>query len=115
MQAGLVLGAFEICSPELVDCPIIPPNKTTDGELDEVSEENVSPEFASPDVLRREFHESCDIAVLVVEVASSNNAYGDENATANETENNEDVPDHPQESQKEDSVQANLVYELLLF
>jgi hypothetical protein len=104
MKAGLVLRAFEVCAPQLVDYPVVPPNEAADGDLDEVSEENVGPEFTSTNVLRRELHERRNVAVLVVKIASSNDTNGDQDTAANDTENNEDIPYHPQEPQEEDRI-----------
>jgi hypothetical protein len=115
MKAGLVLRAFEVCAPQLVDYPVVPPNEAADGDLDEVSEENVGPEFTSTNVLRRELHERRNVAVLVVKIASSNDTNGDQDTAANDTENNEDIPYHPQEPQEEDRIQPNLIHKLLLF
>lgn len=115
MEAGLILGAFEVCAPEPVYCPVIPPNESADGDLDKIRKDYECPEFASTNVLGCKLHERRDVAVLIVKVSSSNDADRDQNGAADDTENNEDIPYHPQEPQEEDGVQSYLVHKILLF
>lgn len=104
MKAGLVLRAFKICAPQLVDCPIVPPNESAKGEFDQVGEDNIGPELAPTNILRCKLHERSNVAVLVVEIAASNDAHRDQNSAAQDGEDYEDIPDHPQKPHEENGV-----------
>lgn len=115
VKAGLVLCAFKVCAPELVDCSVIPPDKSAEGEFDKVGEKNVSPELAPADVLWCKLHEGSNVAVLVIGLAASDYAHGDQNGAAKHAEHSKYIPNHPQKPHEQDSVQPDLVHELLLF
>lgn len=106
MQAGFVLGTFKVCASKLVDSPIIPPNEAADGTLEKVRYYHESPILrirSTVKVLRREFRESCCVAIIA-RICGANNIYWDQNTAANDTEHDENVPDHPGNPHEQNSI-----------
>lgn len=104
MKASLILLRVEIGTPKLKDSPVVPPQKEAHCTLQQICHNHKGPEFWSEDVLWRELHQRWDVTPLGIEVRTTNNVDWNQDATANDRQHDEDVADHPQKSQKHNSI-----------
>lgn len=104
MEGRLVFGAVEVGSAEVVDLAIVPPYKEADCTLEEVGAHDVCPKLRSEDVLRRELHQRRYVVVLLIESIPSYQGNGDQERATHYGEHDENIPQHPQETKKDNGV-----------
>lgn len=114
MQTSLVLLAVKIRPPEFEDGPVIPPEEEADRALKQIRHNNKRPELGTKDVLRCELHKRRDILPLIVEARASNNVDRDQDATSNDGNNDEDIPDHAEKPQEQDCIESDRFHKVLL-
>ena len=112
MQAGLILFALKILAAQLQNLPIIPPQETANGEVEQPSDHDLSPVGIAKDVEGRDLH--LPVAAHSHRCNLLGQIDGHQDGEANEGQDEEHVATHGREAEEDGGVHAHMPYQLRL-
>lgn len=109
MQAVLILGARKVLAPEVMHRPVVPPQITTAHGIEEVRDDNLRPNRLAKRIRRRHARQPL---LRLRSLVHKRDVDGNEDGTAENAQNDKDVPTHPREAQEDGGVDAHVAHHL---
>jgi hypothetical protein len=112
VKAVLVVFTIKVGTPQLEDLAVIPPQKATNDNVHEVTDDDVGPKGGGGNLGRRD--DSEPLFRLVVDLGPGGcHMDGDEDAAADESADNKHVAAHSSKSEEKAGVEAGAVDEFV--
>ena len=113
MKTVLVVLGFKVASSQGENLAVVPPQKTSDDDIEGISNNNLCPLGLTEDTDRSDVHNPFVLLarILTAKVCLVRNVNRDENADTDEGEDEEHVAAHASKAQEYGSIHANLVDE----
>lgn len=113
MKTVLVVLGFEVASSQRENLAVVPPEETSDDDIEYVRNNNLCPLGLTEDTDRGDVHNPLVLLtrILAAEVGLVRYVDRDENADTDESKDEEHVAAHANKAQEDGSIHTNLVDE----